>query len=343
MKIVVLAGGISPERDVSLVSGMEVYKALKGKGHEVVLLDVYMGWQGDPERVFDPEIDWAGTFTGIAASAPDIEAVKAARGYDSPSVIGVNVIPVCQQADIVFLALHGDFGENGKLQGAFDLLGIRYTGTDSFSSALAMDKAIAKQIFRANGVNTPESHLLTDENDPYRPEFPCVVKISNGGSSVGVYIAHDENEYTAAVHEAFSYEDRVLVEQYIKGREFTDCVIDGQALPVVEIAPKSGFYDYRNKYQADATVETCPAQIPEETTLRIQEMARAAYKALGIRAYARLDFLMDEKGEIFCLEANTLPGMTPTSLIPQEAAAIGHDFGSLCEWIIRISLEKYGK
>ncbi len=132
-----------------------------------------------------------------------------------------------------------------------------------------------------------------------------------------------------------------MVEQYIKGREFTDCVIEGKALPVVEIAPISGFYDYKNKYQAGSAIETCPAQIDKALTEKIQKMAVLAYETLGISTYARMDFMVDENGECYCLEANTLPGMTPTSLIPQEAAAIGKSFGELCEWIIEISLKKY--
>ena len=341
MNIVVLAGGISSERDVSLVSGKEVYKALKSKGHKAVLLDVYLGYEGDIDGIFDLDTDWTANLKGISAESPDIDMIRASRGYDSPSIIGRNVIPVCQKADIVFLALHGDFGENGKLQAAFDLMGIRYTGTDSFSSALAMDKAVAKQVFMMNGVNTPPSHLLSGIDDPYLPEFPCVVKICNGGSSIGVYIVNDTVEYKKALKEAFSFEGRVIVENYIKGREFTDCVIEGKALPVVEIAPKEGFYDYKNKYQAGATVETCPAQISPELTNRIQDQAVAAYRALSIRTYARIDFIVSEDDRVYCLEANTLPGMTPTSLIPQEAAAIGYDFPSLCEWIIKVSLKKY--
>ena len=133
----------------------------------------------------------------------------------------------------------------------------------------------------------------------------------------------------------------MLVEEYIKGREITDCVIDGKALPVVEIAPKKGFYDYKNKYEAGATVETCPADISEELTKKVQEAAVAVYNALEIKTYARMDFRIDEQGEVYCLEANTLPGMTPTSLIPQEAQAIGKSFEELCEWIIEISLDKY--
>ncbi len=340
MNIVVLAGGISTERDVSLVSGTKIYQALKSKGHKVVLIDVYMGYEGDTEGIFELDRQWD-EMVKISTSAPDINAVKAARGYESPAIIGRNIIPVCQKADIVFMALHGDFGENGKLQAMFDLMGIRYTGTDYFSAALAMDKAVTKQVFMMNGINTPPSHLLNGADDPYRPEYPAVVKICNGGSSIGVFIVNDEAEYKKAVGEAFSYEGRVIVESYIKGREFTDGVIEGKALPVVEIAPKEGFYDYKNKYQAGATVETCPAEISPELTEKIQDQAVAAFKALGICTYARIDFIVGEDGKVYCLEANTLPGMTPTSLIPQEAAAVGYSFPDLCEWIIRVSLKKY--
>lgn len=340
MKIVVLAGGISTERDVSLVTGRGVYKALKEKGNEVILLDVYMGYDGNPDTVFSEDIDWALMVAPISETAPDIEEIKRRRGDNNGVFFGKNVIEICQKADIVFMALHGDCGENGKIQGAFDLLGIKYTGTDSFSSALAMDKSISKALFELNGVPTPKGYMLRSVDDEYVPEYPCVVKICNGGSSVGVYIVNNETEYQSALKDAFKYESKVLVEQYVKGREFTCGVIEGKALPVVEIAPKNGFYDYKNKYQAGATVETCPADIPEDITAKIKSEAVKAYNALGIKTYARMDFMMNENNDVFCLEANTLPGMTPTSLIPQEAAAIGKSYTELCEWIIEASLRK---
>lgn len=341
MKIVVLAGGISTERDVSLSSGRGVYNALKERGHQVILLDVFLGYEGDPENIFELDRDWVKDVAPVSEVAPDIEKVKALRKKPSNILFGDHVIEICQMADIVFMALHGDCGENGKVQAVFDLFGIKYTGTDSFSSALAMDKSITKQLFLQNGVPTPKSHLLTGKDDPYKPEFPCVVKVSGGGSSVGVYIVQNEKEYADAVQEAFRYDTKVLVEQYIKGREFTDCVIEGKAYPVVEIAPVSGFYDYKNKYQAGSTVDTCPAKISDELTKKIQDTALKAYQVLGIKTYARMDVLMDENGDVYCLEANTLPGMTPTSLIPQEAAALGISYGELCEMIIEISLKKW--
>ncbi|MBR1909574.1 MAG: D-alanine--D-alanine ligase [Lachnospiraceae bacterium] len=341
MKIAVLAGGISTERDVSLVTGREVYKALKENGHKAILLDAYLGCETGPDEVFDADIDWASKVAPISEAAPDIEEVKRLRGADSKEFFGPNVIKICQAADIVFMALHGDCGENGKVQAAFDLMGIKYTGTDSLSSALAMDKSLSKLMFKMYGVSTPDSYMLKSIDDDYRPQYPCVVKICNGGSSVGVYIANNESEYKSAVREAFGYESRVMVEEYIKGREFTCCVIEGRALPIVEIEPKSGFYDYKNKYQEGSTIETCPANIDEATTARIQAEAVKAYNALGIKTYARMDFLMSDTNEVYCLEANTLPGMTPTSLIPQEAAAAGVGYGQLCEWIIKISLQKW--
>lgn len=346
MKIVVLNGGVSTERDVSLVSGAEVYKALCGKGHDCILLDVFLGYEeeleeGKEKDLFTAGIDWAAKARGISENAPDIETVRASRRLKSNSLFGENVIRICQAADIVFMALHGDCGENGKIQAAFDLYGIKYTGTDYLSSALAMDKEVTKAVFMQNGVSTPAFHVLAGPNDPYRPEYPCVVKVCGGGSSIGVYIVNNGDEYSKAVEDGYRYDAKVMVEQYIKGREFTCAVVDGQPLPVVEIIPKTGFYDYKNKYQAGATVEVCPAEIPDGLRDRIQALALAAYNSLRIRTYARMDILMNEDGELFCLEANTLPGMTPTSLIPQEAAAIGVDFPSLCEWIAKMSLAKY--
>ncbi len=340
MKITVLAGGLSTERDVSLVSGRGVYSALSERGHQVILLDVFLGYDGDVNGIFDQDIDWTSKVAPISEAAPDLNEVKAKRSGDVREFFGPNVIRICQMSDIVFMALHGDVGENGKIQSAFDLLDIKYTGTDAYSSALAMNKSTSKLAFREYGVSTPASYMLKSADDDHKPKFPCVVKICNGGSSVGVYIVNNENEYQSAVKDAFKYESKVMVEDYIKGREFTCGVIDGVALPIVEITPKSGFYDYKNKYQAGSTIETCPADLDANDTAKIQAEAVKAFNALEIQTYARMDFIMNDKGEVFCLEANTLPGMTPTSLIPQEAAAIGKSYADLCEWIIDVSMKK---
>ena len=237
------------------------------------------------------------------------------------------------------MALHGANGEDGKIQACLELMGIKYTGTDFVSSAMAMDKGITKDLFKAYEIPTPVGiRLKKGETESEKVPFPCIVKACCGGSSVGVCIARNEAEYEAAKEEAFRYDDEVVIEQYIEGREFSVGVMSGKALPVIEIAPKVGFYDYKNKYQAGSTVETCPAELPREKTAELQRTAEKVFAALRLKNYARMDFRMNEAGEIFCLEANTLPGMTPTSLLPQEAAAIGINFEQLCEKILRDAL-----
>ncbi len=364
MKIVVLAGGISTERDVSLSSGSMIYKALKQKGHNAILLDVYLGIEGDVTGIFEKDKDWSESVKGIGEINPDISAIKALRPDGDKNFFGPNVIKLCQEADVVFMALHGVGGEDGKVQAAFELMGIRYTGTDFTSAAMAMDKTVTKDLFNAWGINTPKGIVIYRKEsfsaseleaaagreiyDKYIAEngsesdiaYPCIVKATNGGSSVGVSIANDRSEFDKACDEAFKYDTKAIVEQYIKGREFAVGVIEGKALPVIEIAPKQGFYDYKNKYQAGSTVETCPAQLSEEQTLKLQKAAERAYAALRYRSYARMDFMMDASGEIFCLECNTLPGMTPTSLLPQEAAAVGVSFEDLCEKLIQMAYNK---
>lgn len=340
MKVVVLAGGTSTERDVSLSSGSMIYKAMKTNGHQAVLLDVYLGYEGETEGIFRRDIDWAAEIGGISEKNPDLEEIRALRRDGGKSFFGPNVLKICGEADCVFLALHGANGEDGKIQACFELLGIPYTGTDFVSSAMAMDKGITKDIFKAYHIPTPAgTRLKRGEAEKERVPFPCIVKACCGGSSVGVCIARNEEEYKAAKEEAFRYDDEVIIEQYIEGREFSVGVIDGKALPVIEIAPKAGFYDYKNKYQAGNTVETCPAELPEEKTTELQRMAELVFQALRLKNYARMDFRMSHEGKVFCLEANTLPGMTPVSLLPQEAAAVGMDFPALCEKILQKGLD----
>lgn len=341
MNVVVLAGGISTERDVSLVSGKMIYNALKKNGHNAILLDVYLGTgETDVENIFTLEKDWAGEINPVQDENPDIEKIKALRPDGDKQFFGPNVITICQKADIVFMALHGENGENGKIQACFDLMGITYTGTDYISSAVAMDKALSKDLFAVYGVPTPKGiRLKKGATESEKVPYPCIVKACKGGSSVGVCIANNDKEYEEAKKEAFRYDDEVVIEQYIKGREFSVGVLQGKALPVIEIAPLQGFYDYKNKYQAGSAIETCPANISKEKTEEMQKAAETVFKALRLKNYARMDFMMSESEEIFCLEANTLPGMTPTSLLPQEAAAIGISFEQLCEKLMQFSLE----
>lgn len=344
MKVVVLAGGTSSERDVSLVSGSMIYKALKKKGHQAILLDVYLGYQGSLEQIFEREEDWTSHIGAVAEENPDLEEIKALRKDQCKGFFGPNVLELCQSADAVFMALHGANGEDGKIQACFELLGILYTGTDFVSSAMAMDKGITKDIFKAYNIPTPKGiRLKKGEQETEKVPYPCIVKAACGGSSVGVCIAKNDEEYLNAKKVAFSYDNEAVIEQYIQGREFSVGVMDGKALPVIEIAPKAGFYDYKNKYQAGSTVETCPAKLSEEKTRQLKQIAEQVFAALRMKNYARVDFMMSQSGEVFCLEANSLPGMTPTSLLPQEAKAVGMDFEELCEQILQYAVRPQPK
>lgn len=338
MKIVVLAGGTSTERDVSFSTGKNVYEAVKKNGHKAIILDPYMGYDKDIEGLFDKDIDWSGEIEAVKENNPDIEAVKAMRDPKYKGFFGPNVIALCQEADVVFMALHGENGENGKVQAAFDLEGICYTGTDTLSSAVCLNKGMAKEVMAYNGIPVPKGvHLYKGNNTENTVGYPCVVKSCCGGSSIGVSIVTDKSQYDAAIAEGFKYDDEIVIEEYIKGREFSVGVIEGKALPIIEIAPLQGFYDYKNKYQAGSTVETCPAQLDTNKTNEMQQYAERAFMALRLRDYARIDFMMAEDGRLYCLEANTLPGMTATSLIPQEAAALGMSFEELIEKFIELA------
>lgn len=343
MKIVVLAGGISTEREISVVSGTGVCRALRSKGHQAILVDVYCGDErADADTAFTDTYDVDEAAAYIRSFDDKLQQMSSRREFFGP-----NVLKLCLAADTVFLALHGENGENGKVQAAFDLLGIPYTGSGYLGSALAMDKEMSKQLFRASDVPTPAGIVLRKSEERKAAAengvgLPCVVKPSCGGSSVGVSIARTEEEYQAALDEGFRYENVLIIEQYISGREFSVGVVDGEVYPVIEIAPIRGFYDYHNKYQAGSTVETCPADLSEELTKEMQGYALQAYRALRLESYGRIDVMMDTENHMYCLEANTLPGMTPTSLLPQEAAALGMDFASLCEKLIQVSMRDRG-
>lgn len=348
MNIVVLAGGLSTERDVSITSGAMVADALRKCGHNVVLLDVFMGYEHDEcdvKTLFEQGYDFTENL-GVREIIPDLAEIKAQRRDKSNRFLGEHVEEICLYADIAFLALHGDNGENGRLQATFDLLGIKYTGSGYLGSACAMNKGITKSIFLNHDIPTPQGESFRPEDktngrlDRWNT-FPCVVKPCSGGSSVGVSIVENKENFLKAMDESFAYETEVLVEQYISGREFSIGVLDGKALPIIEIIPKEGFYDYVNKYQAGNTEEICPAELDAETAEYLQRKAEKAYEALQLEAYARIDFLLDKDGRAYALEANTLPGMTGASLIPQEAAAAGIGYEELCDKIIEVSLKKY--
>lgn len=343
MKIVVLAGGTSTERDVSIVSGTGICNGLRAKGHQAILVDVFCGAEtvdwADP---FPREYDVEAASAYIKSFNPHIEQLKKMR----KDFFGPNVLELCKKADFVFLGLHGANGEDGRIQAAFDLMGIKYTGTGYLSSAMAMDKGVTKWMFQMKGVPVPggvtmKRHTRKEDLAELGLAFPVVVKTCCGGSSIGVYIVKDQEEYMKALDAAFVYEEEVVVEEFIQGTEYTVAVVDGKAYPVVQIVPCQGFYDYENKYKPRAVKETCPAPISSELTRRLQDYAVQGYRALGLESYARLDFIVTDDEKIYCLEANTLPGMTPTSLIPQEAAVLGMDYPTLCEELIRVSEKKY--
>ena len=342
MKIVVLAGGLSPERDVSFSSGTMAANALLSLGHQAILVDLFFGlpeWDGKTDLF--QQAKPLPPFR-VSEAEPDLDVLRQSRRVGFNDYIGLNVPELCAEADIVYMALHGDCGENGRLQAFFDAHGIRYTGSGAEGCRSAMDKWISKQMFESAGILTPKGRLLK-VGDPFDPDalpVPCVVKPCNGGSSIGVSIVQDRRELYNALKLAFSMENTILVEEYIRGRELSCGVLGDSALPPIEIIPLHGFYDYKNKYQAGAAREVTPAEIDAKTTEHIQKIALNVFRLLGLSVYGRIDFLLTEQGEAYCLEANTLPGMTPTSLLPQEAAVVGYSYEQLCDTIISLSLKK---
>ena len=345
MKIVVLAGGLSPERNVSLSSGAMVCQALRDRGHQAAFVDMYFGtehFDGPAQALFDAPLPEE--LKKVARQAPDLEAVKSQRAGGGESMFGPQVLELCQSADVVFLALHGSCGEDGRVQAALELMGVPYTGSGYLGSAIAMDKDLTKRLVAPLGVATPrwETVRYGREDIPAlaaRLELPCVVKPVDSGSSIGVYICRTREELAQALAAGVALGGHCVVEQYISGREIQVGILEDAALPSIEIIPKSGFYDYENKYQPGAAVEVCPAEIPPAWEEKLRDAALRVYRALGLSVYSRADFIVDGDGEPWFLEINTLPGMTPTSLLPQEAAAVGISYGELVERIVLASLE----
>jgi D-alanine-D-alanine ligase len=346
MKITVLLGGFSAERDVSLNSGLRIAAALRTRGHDVTCVDPAGDGaamtRADEQRLLD---------AGVGTAPPSLEAL-ASLGSGGSIPTALADWPAVRDAEVVFLALHGGQGEDGTLQALLDLAGVRYTGSGHLGSAIAMDKHLSKTLFRAAGVGTADWTMAPppDANAVRRTRFhaevralglPLVVKPSKQGSTVGLTVVRDAADLDAAVVEAFKYDDEVMVECFVAGRELTVGILGGEALPVIEIKPKHEIYDYECKY-TKGMAEEGPADLPEESVGRIQEQARLAFDALKLGGYARVDFRMDELGNFYCLEANTLPGMTELSLIPQAAAAAGILFPELCERIVMQALAGAG-
>jgi len=340
MKITVLLGGTSAERDVSLASGLRIARTLRDGGHDVTSLDPARGVIDEGE---ERAMENAGVMKPAPPSLSSLEQMT--RTSLSPSL---GALPAVRKADVVFLALHGGFGEDGTVQALLDMVGVRYTGSGHLASALAMDKDLSKVLFRAAGVPTAD-WLLVSQASCSRPKaeqvekklgWPVIVKPSKQGSTVGLSLVRAGADLAPAVTEALQYDDEVMIERFVPGRELTVSVLGDQALPVGEIFPRHEIYDYECKYTPGMAREEFPAKLSASETAEVQRLALAAFCALKLDGYARIDFRMTDRGEFFCLEANTLPGMTPLSLLPQAAAAMGLDFGALCERIVQLAVTK---
>lgn len=331
MRIAVLLGGSSPERDVSFATGREIAQALRERGHDVVEVDTVSG----PLR--DDPVDSA----GVGRAPPSSQALARLAAEEARVVFGE--LPEVRGADVIFNALHGGAGEDGRVQARLDLVGVPYTGSGALGCALAMDKLATKQLFEAAGVPTPT--WLVGPVEPEAIErtlggFPVVVKPSREGSTVGVSVAHSAPELREALQEASAFEGPPLIEKFIPGRELAVGVLGEEALPVVEIRPSHEIYDYECKYTKGMSEYEVPAPIGEECTREVQLLAQRVHRLLRLSTYSRVDFRLDAQNRPWCLEANSLPGMTPTSLVPKAARAAGTTFSELCERIVQLSLSR---
>lgn len=332
MRITVLMGGTSAERDVSLASGLRVAQALRERGHEVTAVDTVRGvlTAGEEQGLLSGRV--------VKTIPPDVHAL-ARLNRELPASLAQ--LPA---TDAIFLALHGGSGEDGTIQALLDLTGVPYTGSGHLASALAMDKDLSKRLFRAAGVRTADWLMAPATVDEVREAlgFPVIVKPSKQGSTVGLTLVRDPGLLAGAIAEASQHDDEVMIEAFIPGRELTVGILGGEALPVGEIIPAKELYDYECKYTPGMAREIFPAELTAAETTEIQRLAREAYRALKLGGCARIDFRMSPAGEFFCLEANTLPGMTELSLIPQAAAAAGISFPELCEGIVGLALSSRG-
>jgi D-alanine-D-alanine ligase len=333
VNITVLLGGASAERDVSLASGIRVIDALRSNGHRVTAVDPTTGVL----RAADEQVLRG---TSVRRAPPSLEELAGLSRSERQEFSPVFVeIPEIRNADVVFIGLHGGKGEDGTLQALLDLAGVPYTGSGHLASALAMDKDLSKILFRAAGVGTADWIMAPARADAIERAlgFPVVVKPSKQGSTVGLTVVREPGGLQPAISEAFRYDDEVMIEAFIAGRELTVGVLGDEALPVGEIFPAHDLYDYECKYTPGMAREEFPARLTAAETSMLQEMALRAFRSLKLSGYARIDFRLSEPGEAFCLEANTLPGVTGTSLIPQAAAARGMSFAELCERIVQLA------
>jgi len=332
VKVCVLTGGASSERDVALASALQVAQALRTRGHQVSMVDLATGFvPQDREAALLPG--------GVGREPPPLERLRELqRGM---LTAGLGEIPAVREADVIFIGLHGGQGEDGTVQALLDVIGVPYTGSGHLASAVAMDKDIAKRILRDAGVPTPR-WVMTPANAAVVTRdvgWPCIVKPSREGSSVGLSLVREAKDLAAAVTLAERWDREVMIEQYVAGQELTVGVLGELAMPVVEIIPKHELFDYECKYSPGMCEEIAPARIPEALARSVQDLALKAHRALKLGGYSRIDFRVGKDGGIFCLEANTLPGVTSASLIPKAAKAAGMSFRDFCEAVCRLALE----
>ncbi len=333
MRITVLLGGVSSEREVSLSSGLRIAVGLRAKGHSVICLD-------PAEGVLSRETEAALLASGVGSAPPSLEALAGLASRSLSPVLGT--LPEVTEADCVFLALHGGQGEDGTVQAVLDMAGVSYTGSGHLASALAMDKQLSKVVMRSAGVATanwlmaPREGMDADEVGRHL-DWPVIVKPSKQGSTVGLSIVREPGELQAAITEAFRFDDEVMVERFVPGQELTVGILGDDVLPTIEIKPVKELYDYECKY-TPGMAEEFVADLSPEIQAKLADQARRAFSALKLGGYARIDFRLDPHGQPWCLEANTLPGMTPTSLIPLAAKAAGILFPDLCERIVHLAL-----
>jgi len=333
MKVAVIFGGSSEERDVSIASGLEVISAMRTRGHDVIAVDTARGLlSADAERALKG-------FKVLEKhpSSTDLEEVRS-----RPPVAVANT-PELKDVDIVFIALHGGTGEDGTFQGFLEVSGIPFTGSGRVASTIAMDKDISKRLMLAASVPTPAWQMcsLDDESIEVQIGYPLIVKPNAQGSTIGLSLVRQRSELRAAVEKAGKFGHEIMLEAFVSGREFTVGILDGNPLAVGEIVAPNEIFDYTSKYQRGGATEIFPAAISLEETREIQDLAVRVHKALKLSGYSRIDFRMDESGQFWCLEANTVPGLTPTSLLPQSAKAAGIEFSELCERICLLGIKQH--
>lgn len=333
LKIAVLFGGASEERDVSISSAAQVVKALRGVGHRVVAIDTARGPLSAEEdgRMFAFRVNDSPPQPNVLAQLPS-------------AVFDLLRFRELTDADVVFLALHGGAGENGTIQAMLDMAGLPYTGSGQMGSAIAMNKNVAKRLFSAGGIRTPLWLMLPCAPDEItrRIGYPLIVKPNRQGSTVGLSLVHAPEALEDAVRLARRFDSQVMVEQFIAGRELTVGVLGMQALSVGEIfVNEDEVFNYRSKYQAGHVLEQFPASLPAATLEAAQRIALRAHALLELDGYSRTDLRLDAQGNLWCLEVNTLPGMTVTSLLPQSAAASGIEFSQLCEQICHAGMNRH--